>query len=113
MTEAEKIFNMIENVDPTDSATLDEIDFRVDKYLGGVPNYIKARQYTRSRDALKAVRPEGWWFHGMSRYFDEPHIYVAEPKDDDSLILSPSLPTEELAELHAIVQAIAYEREKV
>lgn len=67
--------------------------------------------YTRSRDALKAIRPEGYQFdiEGIQ------HKYVAtickSPCPSSEYIFdSEELPTEELAELHAIIQAINYER---
>jgi hypothetical protein len=115
MTEAETILKMIETVDPADAAKLDEIDARVFDFAHGqgmaqtavnvgkthgIPSGIP--QYSRSRDALKAIRPEGWRF-------------ICWPKHCDALgpraeLLADRLPTEELAELHAIIQAIEYER---
>jgi hypothetical protein len=72
---AKEILEMIEAVDPGDSAKLNEIDARVKRYLSnGVWNqtyyekklkdgrWFPEPQYTRSRDALKAIRPEGWQF---------------------------------------------------
>ena len=58
--EMKDILKLIENVDPEDSAALDEIDYRVFKFIHGraVPN--RARRYTTSRDALKSIRPEGY-----------------------------------------------------
>src|SRR5689334_14421562 len=86
MTEAETILKMIEAVDPADTAKLDEIDLAVAYYLVGggfrykiihsperitrterqgdwitVPYKYQSRfRYTRSRDALKIIRPQGW-----------------------------------------------------
>lgn len=97
------ILKMIETVSPDDTEKLDEIDARVWVCLhlqgdfnisinGGIIYYrhnswpedartilqhpFQNPEYTRSRDALKAIRPEG------------------------------------LAELHAILQAIEFERTK-
>ena len=73
-----------------------------------------APQYTRSRDALKAIRPEGgWWeintYSAGAFCFCQMDAWRKEP-----WFKSPGvgkyLPTEELAELHAIVQAIEWER---
>jgi hypothetical protein len=147
MTEAEAILKMIESVDPADEAKLDEIDARVwcwrsdCDYGGGdfdngstfkaipkrgAPPFFKSiplwERYTRSRNALKSIRQEGWrikaaeYFQGgfcfeLSKYFPPPKgVHVL--RDGDALKVSPltGLPTEELAELHAIIQAIEYER---
>lgn len=139
MTEAQKILDLIETVDPADSEALDEIDARVWCWLNGEefdfdPKWAKTwrqknrpQPYTCSRDSLKSIRPEGWKFTVRPvcavepwtlRYFcscckpvwdkeknvreDIHHIYDA----------NKSLPTEELAELHAIISAIQYEREE-
>lgn len=120
----EEILKLIETVDPNDREKLDEIDARVwcflNKYRYDGPydsngfHYIKGTyrgkkahnlitSYCESRDALKAIRPEGWRF-------------VCWPTSCDALgateLLASNLPTEELAELHAIIQAIAHEREQ-
>lgn len=120
---AKDILKLIEEVDLSDTAKLDEIDARVwcfvkkrafpglkllnyenDLYeqMGG--RRIRTPKYTRSRDALKKIRPEGWWFQLIpcasgNWMCDSMHDIHVEPR-----------PTEELAELHAIIQAIAYER---
>lgn len=134
-----EILKLIEAVDPSDTAKLDEIDARVFCYLEGaqfvemvdsrhqsyhwLPEFTKRScisgktynealycKWTRSRDALKAIRPEGWSLHGgqigkfaeyqASKWTVPPVIFYA----------AVDLPTEELAELHAILQAIQYER---
>ncbi len=65
------------------------------------------KKYTRSRDTLKAIRPEGWewdmmWNETVQYYGAGSGFEVWSPAN-------PALPTEELAELHAIIQAIDYE----
>lgn len=139
--EAQIILDMIEAVDPADTAKLDEIDSRADAYVrrltfvaheassfGGLSYKYKCDdpppktqygcawavavpRYTRSRDALKAIRPEGWWFD-IENYGDTEAMCTATMKNRnlDIVLDSDELPTEELAELHAIIQAIAYER---
>lgn len=125
---------MIEEVDPADTAKLDEIDARVKRWIGwdcgggewsqGFFNekyksgWRPEYKYTRSRDALKVIRPDGWLFViqssgfvqaiGKDIIYHEPEVNLKEY----NTLQSPSnnLPTEELAELHAIIQAIAYER---
>ena len=143
---AETILKMIEEVDPADSETLDEIDARVwcwkdgrffefieqtpdlgkifhykhdEKHRGGsFGNLSGLPKYTRSRDALKSIRPESYEFVSIVTqegacceiWFDN-RTNVRGPKEGEELE-SPLLPTEELAELHAIIQSIQYEREE-
>lgn len=139
MTEAETILKMIETVDPADTAKLDEIDARLwclinghiwtefsangqffythkDGYKTVTVNYRDAvPEYTRSRDALKAIRPERWNSWYMENTMGDCRCY-ASIEDGRSIAIPDTsyntLPTEELAELHAIIQAIAYERSK-
>lgn len=134
---------MIEEVDPADTAKLDEIDARawcwINKEWYSLPvvrnwvrnnsmsnsDFITSRyaasiipKYTRSGDVLKANRPSQnkWGFllanHcGKSTCNMWTHERIA-PDFIDPIknIESRDLPTEELAELHAIIQAIAYDR---
>ena len=114
------ILKLIENVDPEDSAALDEIDYRVFKFIHGraVPN--RARRYTTSRDALKSIRPEGytiWCLEGPNPLLTKEKSaagwhcsLLKEAQWSSPHVDSEFLPTEELAELHAILQAIEYER---
>ena len=113
--EADIILKMIEEVDPADTDKLDEIDVLVYEYISDI-GYRPSTSfpYTRSRDALKAIRPEGWYI--KLDIFSVP----GKPKwtcecfnltEGAGCFLSPVLPTEELAELHAIIQAIEWERE--
>lgn len=129
----DEILKLIEEVDPSDTAKLDEIDARVDAYVSGRPfngydhktglyETIDGNEacewnphsYTRSRDALKAIRPHQG--HSLFRLFnsDSWDTWQAQiawyPTSVAKYCTSPHLPTEELAELHAIIQAIAYER---
>ena len=71
-----------------------------------IPNYIG------SRDALKAIRPEGWLPFCGNRHLksgDKPFYFGFVT--NAAQVISEDLPTEELAELHAIIQAIYYERQ--
>ncbi len=149
MERVEDILKMIETVDPNDMAKLDEIDARVYDYIcenhklevirsvkafflrncGNFEDFINsiikkeiAPKYTRSRNALKAIRPEGWVFEVCyelnelgSSYYCPAYRYNGEfwlASNDIGEMFTDmwSGPTEELAELHAILQAIAYER---
>ncbi len=130
-----QILEMIENVKPDDIVQLDEIDARVWAYItlegdfkihfvegSGTIHYrhndwkdeshtilhhtFMHDEYTRSRDALKAIRPEGWDFvcgpsfcHGYKDDALEIEVYA----DNDSECLN---------ELHAIIQAAQRERSK-
>jgi len=71
---------------------------------------IEAGPYSRSRDALKSIRPEGWIFTISN--FDSEHTWFQSDghKDVYGEILTPPVKTEELAELHAIISAIEHER---
>ncbi len=133
MTDAEKILEMIETVDPADTAKMDEIDARVFCYITEYTyvsssgkrvlcNPVKIMddicheacivydEFTRSRDSLKAIRPNSYlsgslpsWKNGELEFrgFCENQKYCF---DTPFRIL-----TEELAELHCIIQAIEYE----
>lgn len=68
-------------------------------------------KYTRSRDALKKIRPDGYIHGGHDD--DDPQKFKFEfvTKFPCKAFVSRNLPTEELAELHCIIQAIQWERE--
>ena len=142
-----KILELIEGVDVDDTETLDEIDARVDCWLHNnefrcidtngwfeyvyhrcdAGNCIKADvkeivQYSRDRNALKAIRPNDFMYYQISHELDLcfHNSETGEAKTCDMYnvivdipeikIKTPWLPTEELAELHAIIQTIAWER---
>lgn len=113
-----EILEMIEKVSPEDGATLDEIDALARIYIHKLDEFKTtlgiAQKYTRSRDALKAIRPEGWDLM-LDTHWGTPYakLYrrLIDPTNPISEVaFSPALPTEELAELHAILQALEYER---
>ena len=138
MTPAAKILKMIETVDPEDAEALDEIDARVfcwedrknyedvvfiqkqydlpnesglvaiDDWSFDEPIRVVVPGYTRSRDALKAIRPEGWCFRLINSGNTEWLCMYAQYLEPNKC--AKWCPTEELAELHAIIQAIEYER---
>lgn len=135
MTTAKEILELIENVDIKDSDKLDEIDAKVWCYLNNekferfhpsypekyrfwveLDNVIASRDfihYTRSRDALKSIRPDGWEFTcGISMYDSDYYFCYVWTKQYDmpQTIEVNDLPTEELAELHAIIQAVEWTR---
>lgn len=135
---SKEILELIENVDHRDTDALDEIDARVCLYLhypdksyrshsrgpkqrgwqivflsdDGKKKCMNKDFPTRSRDALKAIRPEGWRFFVHNVYNHQRHlVYVCVVHNNISSIDGYQLPTEELAELHAIIQAIQWERD--
>lgn len=130
---SEEILKLIEEVDPADTDKLDQIDARVESFAhpgvtietdatGAFINRCYARrykppQYTRSRDALKSIRLEGWKNWALFDGYKEGakfrgEMFSPDQNHQDIVIQTDWLPTEELAELHAIIQAIAYEREQ-
>jgi len=138
----EEILKMIESVDPSDTAKLDEIDARVTCLVKGItfikPNIIThkdrgqmvtgwrtsegdksrigfCRRYTRSRDALKAIRPEGWMVCGhyaLATALGYTFSLHEKKAGGKQVIGGGLIKTEELAELHAIIQAINHERKE-
>lgn len=126
MTEAKKILKMIESVDPNDTETLDKIDFFVLQYylfnsvsetaakgtsfFEGKDVPLIVPQYTRSRDTLKSIRPDGWTMGIMPEKLQRKGECIAiaygHLKEFKSIISA----TEELAELHAIIQSLEWER---
>lgn len=139
MKEHEVILKMIEDVSPDDSETLRKIDILVLRYITGVDVhdydidyddsiyatdadgnevdlgkcwYYSQIDFTESRVALKDIRPN-WCFciNGCELgYFCS--MFTGKPEEYIRWKAGQYFPTEELAELHAIIQAIAYEREK-
>ncbi len=147
MNDAEIILKMIEEIGSASQGTyeiqqrLNEIDARMEcwmlrrnfvmsyyerghlRYKYDTPDGLKIGgmiiKYTRSRDALKSIRPKGWYIGGI---FDETSI--GQFDTGYNFVLRNGLAeevecqhfrsyrhaTEELAELHAIIQAIEYER---
>lgn len=118
----DELLKMIETVDPSDTAKLDEIDFEVSLYIEQPKNeshirkkivwWCPAKKYTRSRDALKEIRPEGWYFRIDYEGTRNGPFPYAEARNDVvvDVFSSGKQKTEELAELHAIIQAIDYDR---
>jgi len=68
------------------------------------------KQVTRSRDALKSARPDGWTLTSEQSRLETEH-YEGWRFNLGTACRSPLLPTEELAELHAITQARIWELE--
>lgn len=128
---------MIENVDPEDTAVLDEIDARFwcwiegHSYAGTVNGkhlyehedgsaYVNSWQgddnpcapkYTSSWDASEAVRPKGWVLD-LLETFSGKFACMMEHENGDCVRCISLAKTAALTKLHAIVQAIAKEREK-
>jgi len=135
--EARKVLVMIENVNPDDTATLDEIDARAWCLVNGTKitrcfdgiwfhDGIQGReascgmldpesmygdlpQYTRSRDALKGIRLDGWYLT-IEQFCDTGFVCeMADLRDNKPLVeFNSEGITETLAELHAIIQSYIY-----
>jgi len=131
---AKKILEMIEGVSPDDTDTLDEIDTHVYVFLklyDGFKYTISAsgcsvtyrhndwletypstlyhlfdnHLYTRSRDALKAIRPDGATINIAVNHNDTASAWLMLK---EITFNARNLPTEELAELHVIIQALEW-----
>ncbi|TDE17739.1 hypothetical protein [Dyadobacter psychrotolerans] len=122
MTDSEIILKRIETVNVNDKEALDRLDVDIYEYIFrengyqsrvaislGIPSGLP--QYTRSRDTLKAIRPEGWTF----RIFQDMNLkwQACLYKTGSAFFGGMTIwfPTEELAELHTVIQAIAHERQ--
>lgn len=135
--DAKKILILIETAHPEHKARLNEIDARVHAYVHhleflrllhpyrmassrsyygrgrkGNERIWRGPAYTRSRDDLKGIRPKGWHSYAAPAGSDcvFPLFQALAQLPSGRAALSPALPTEELAELHAIIQAIDYTR---
>ena len=126
---AQDILKMIQAVDPNQPEKLDQIDCEVEAFIrdtgthyadgywwvysdrGDNPESYTPKQYTRSRDALKAIRPKRWMFC-IEELAEGAWTSTLEYDIASGWVsfYSQPLPTEELAELRAIIQAIAHER---
>ena len=109
---AAKILKMIRSVDPADTKTLDEIDSLVWEYCGYKVHSDPMTDYTRSRDEIKSLRPEGWHIkleQGVNYWtglIGKPTCEHGCWKPNFDLFGK----TEELTELAGVIQAIEYER---
>ncbi len=127
MNEAQSILKQIESVDATTpEGMLDEVDarawclkfgYRFQTMLNGGCLYDEGKhgteaihrfepqfRYTRSRDALKSIRPSGRTFSMLA--CTEGYMCRSEPH----VLKTPYLHNEEAAELHAIMQAVGYDQ---
>ena len=78
------------------------------------PRIYKTKSYTRSRDALKSVRPNNLLDFSVHKRRDNlwDCMWSTDKEELRPEKWAVRLPTEELAELHAIIQAIKWERAK-
>ena len=133
-----QILELIENVDPSDTETLDEIDvltfcflnnetlkewrpedfeFDVNEHnfthiYGNFEFKDECQQYTRSLDASKAIQPDGWMLRTYQEKFTKYYCHLIKYFDSGKILFdADGMPTEELARLHAIIQAIQWERD--
>lgn len=135
----EQILKMIRTYDPENRLGMKEINARVYAFLnlqgdfqvsfsdGGSVYYrhnswpndastvllhlFDSFNYTTSRDKLKEIRPDGWRFEIYPDTEEGWTCYMTSVrKDKENQFSAYYLPTEELAELYAIIQAIDFER---
>lgn len=139
---AKDILVLIASVDPADTDRMDEIDARTHcfvygkDYKGFKPKYsgwsaaeyivndnvsLPVRAYTRSRDALESIRPPSYqqmemWagcaWHVSGQIKSMAHIFFRKKSGALVDFTSLALPTEHLAELHALIQGIDDERQR-
>lgn len=107
MIDEPTLIALIESVQPDDSMALDEVDVQVSNFLG----HPLPRPYTRSRDVLKAIRPEGFLVK-IENWPGATSVLGCFIQENGQVISfeSGGGPTEELSELHVIIQAVAYLR---
>ncbi|MBN8821126.1 MULTISPECIES: hypothetical protein [unclassified Spirosoma] len=107
MIDAPALITLIESTDPNDSSALDTLDLHVSYFLG----HSLPMRYTRSRDVLKGIRPEGFLvkIENWPTHTSVLGCFVHET-GQVTTFESGSGPTEELSELHVIIQAIAHLR---
>ncbi len=107
MIDAATLLAMVESVNPTDSAALDALDCQVGNFL----EQPLPLRYTRSRDALKSIRPEGLLVRIENwPIFSSVRGYFIHETGQCTRFDSGCGPTEELSELHVIIQAIEFRR---
>lgn len=126
MTQGQELLTLIETVDHTDSAAMDEIDIlffrfaRIDGCYPAIPIHVKNSfpKFTRDLNALKAVMDaELEEFSVDIKYtsgiytFCSVMIYQSQGFRVKNDFHSPEPPTMHLAWLHAIIQAIIWKRE--
>ena len=106
--EAEKILKMIESYRAGDREREAQINESVCHYFGLIPKPVAP--YMTSRDALRFIRPDGFWFTFNSYSHDDNDFTFYDEKSDWHTNVV-TLATETAAELHAIIQATEYRRE--
>lgn len=105
-----ELLKRIEAIDPTDKKAMQDLSNDVWSWIKGVkitPEFYPNLCF--SRDALKAIRPECLHLQ-IIKGFTTGAIVKGAIKNPVGDFSTPELPTEELAELHAIIQAIEYKR---
>ena len=78
--------------------------------LHGTEIHRDIPDFVRSRDALKRIRPEGWQWACDFTAPDIGYDWMGWKEGAPAEVRATNMQTEELAELHAIIQAIEWER---
>lgn len=128
---AQEILKSLENIDLNSRQSLEDFSYKFYDWLwDSVPDWqlisqqrilivpVEYRDLTHSdalvflfsRDALKSIRPGEWQFEHIN--CEDRGVYVAwlYSEQFEKGIGDKGCATEELAELHAIIQAIEYQR---
>jgi len=112
---ASEILKLIENVQPDDVAGLDEIDkliwvtYRPKQIRKPAGSYPK---YTRSRDILSAIRPEGYSYFRIVNDGSGLITCTLGKSGWELPLCARADGNEKLIELEAIIKALDYERSK-
>lgn len=108
------VWCFIEGVQYAGFLSINYLGKKAHHYKGGVKygehgiNYgCDQSNYTRSRDALKAIRKPEWTYAIDAT---APEFLIDFEFHHLEKVIRGTAKTEELAELHAIIQAIEYER---
>jgi len=123
MSKTQEILNLIETLpDPNDAISLEVINRKVHilvNELAGDAVYIPVRNYTSSRDAIKAIRPKGWVIGGIWQghaigEYESGCTFILRQGIENNVPLRHEvgwgIPNEELAELYVTIRAIQYEQ---
>lgn len=124
--QGQHLLKMIEDVDPEDTDTLDEIDARFCEFvyhgelcdlgievLSERGRIYQVQKYTRDLQSLHDVMPDGWYitkcFMLKDYYvFGLSHDFELNGKPFTNTELSHPLKTMHLAWMHALIQAYIY-----
>lgn len=103
-----EILKSIETVDHTNESAMIRLNDEVYEWLLTIYPDIQYGRYVFSRDALKQIRPSGWYLTLMIDYLGKASYRMS--KSGIEFHSAPYFQEERLAELHANIIAIDHER---